>query len=154
MFIATERLTRNTRVASRTAMVPTRTGIEVPRTESTTSAMIKLGTAIRVSTMRDSAISIQCRVVAAANPNEMPMTKDSKVISKARVTLVRPPKSRRERMSRPRLSRPSQDCAFGAAQTSPTNSAWPYGAIHGAKAIAAMLIAMMARPTTPLTLRR
>ena len=52
---------------------------------------------------------------------------------------MRAPKIRRLKMSRPRLSSPSQCCASGSAHASPTGVAWPNGAMSGASSATSRL---------------
>ena len=72
-------------------MVPTRTGIEVPSTESTMSARIRVGIAISVSTRRLISVSIHPPTTAAEKPMAMPMAKERQVMTSAMEMVVRAP---------------------------------------------------------------
>ena len=108
MSMATARDRRYTRVESSRAITTTSAGIDVPTTDSTIRAKIRVGNAIRISTKRLISWSTQPPTVAARKPQTIPTTKESAVIRKAMAMVLRAPYSRRENRSRPRLSVPIQ----------------------------------------------
>src|SRR6218665_1179726 len=116
MPCATSRASRNTRVASSTAMGQINTGTAATRTERIISAKISTGIAINVSARRESSRSTYRPSTTAAKPLTMPREKESKLIASAMPSVVRPPYNSRESMSRPMLSVPSRCSAPGSKQ--------------------------------------
>ena len=66
-------------------------GIEVPTTERTIKANIRVGNAIRMSTQRLSSWSTQPPTVAAKKPHTIPTIKESAVIRNAMAIVLRAP---------------------------------------------------------------
>jgi hypothetical protein len=89
--MASARLRRKTRVEVMTAMVAISTGMEVPMTDRMTSAKIRVGIAITVSTTRDMSMSGHPPAMAAVNPLRMPMANARAVVTRERAIVVRAP---------------------------------------------------------------
>ena len=89
--IATARLTRKTRVKSKNAI--TRISVTIPggKTESATSAKIKVGNAISRSTVRERTPSVIPRRTAASSPVESPAKNEISVAANAVRMVTRAP---------------------------------------------------------------
>ena len=82
---------RKTRVESNSAITTIRDIVPVPTTESTIRAKIRVGKAIRMSTIRLMLKSVHPPRVAAKNPKMEPTTNDSMVVTKAMAMVLRAP---------------------------------------------------------------
>ena len=90
-FMATARVSRNTLVESRTAMIRIKLTIVDPNIERSIRANIRLGMAIRTSTSRLSAWSNHPRSIAASKPSPPPIRKASTVVARAMPIVLRAP---------------------------------------------------------------
>ena len=107
-FIAAERDIRNTRVLSKSAIMITSEGIEVPKTVNNKSAKTREGIAIKISTIRPMTKSYHPPKIAANMPSVPPTINASNTVAKAMPIVFRAPKIRRVSMSRPILSVPNR----------------------------------------------
>ena len=89
--MATARERRKTRVESRSAIVTIRAVVPVPTIESTISAKIRVGKAIRMSMSLLMERSVHPPSVAAKKPIIVPTTKERMVVTKAMAMVLRAP---------------------------------------------------------------
>ncbi len=90
-FMATARVSRNTRVESSTAMIRIRLVTDDPKIDSSISAKMSWGIAIRMSTPRASSWSVQPPRIAARSPSRPPIVKESPVVITAIPIVLRAP---------------------------------------------------------------
>ena len=79
---------------------------DVPVIVRMSSAKISGGIAMSTSTTRELIASNQPPIVAASNPKVAPSVKASAVVTSAMPTVLRAPKIRRDKTSRPKASVP------------------------------------------------